>query len=259
MLTVLGVLGTVYSGSTALGMALNSHPEIGFIGESGHAISGWFEPYVERYKRPPLCDLCRPQGKECPFWDTSEMPYRPEDVHRVQAERRGVNIIADTTKFQGIFEKLVAASSADRYAFVILIKEPLRQLASFRRNLAASWLESYDATGRAKAYCNQYRGHLEFVADKPHRIFAYEEFASDPALALNSIAEMLAVDPSGFDPINYRRFPHHTIGGNLRALTAKSPIHLDETWHEYHDAECPIEARKAMEEVRREVLAARKP
>lgn len=246
MITVVGILGELYCGSTALGMALNSHPDVSFIGESSQGVKPWYDLHFRRYGKP-VCYACRGDDP-CPVWAPDDIPVETSKVHRTLAERLGVSFVADSSKQPQVFEAYEAANSADRYVYVVLIKTPERQLASYRRHQTPNpdaWPRRYGAL---------YDRILRFVSTRRHRIYSYLRFAQEPRAVLDELAELIGVDASGFDPVDYKSRTIHQISGNWRAIRDKAPISLDTTWGEYA-VETSAEDLDRMESTYRRVLA----
>jgi hypothetical protein len=218
-------------------MALGSHPDARFVGEVGQAISGFYQPVAPtqdtlnwhngQFGRPTKYSgtvLCHECGDGCPVWKPDEYPLDPRTAHRTIAERSGTSVLIDSTKYAFLYRRFRRAE-VDSWTYVLLIKTPERQLASFRRN---SNLVGEDAANR---YCYTYNEAMMFLQGRSFIVSDYTEFGAHPLELLERVAAQAGLAPGKIDPVDYRsRTKYHQISGNWRASQAKAPIHVDETW-----------------------------
>lgn len=245
MITVIGILGTSFCGSTALGMALNSHPEIAFIGEAWRATPLGHPCVMARRGRPATCPTCR---NECKVWIPAEYPIPLVEMHRRIAGRLGVEALVDTSKMAHVFQQYERAGSADRYIYVGLIKDPMRIAASYRRNKTCRHDPSWGPARTARAYAWSYFQHLTFAESRNYRAIDYVAAMTTPSATVSLIAEEAGLDPDLVDPVGYRTVPLHALGGNTRARKAAAPLHVDETWVEFKE-DIPPKDLSAMQEI----------
>jgi len=235
-LNVVGILGTSYYGSTAFGMAMGSHPDARFVGEVAMAVQGLYRPsppsqdtlnwHTGRFRRAtPYAGsvLCHECGDGCSIWRPHEYPLDSRTVHRTLADRLQTTTLIDSSKYAEAY-RLFENAPVDSWSYILLIKTPERQLASYRRN------QNLDGPLAADNYCHVYNQAVGFLRGKRHIVSDYCEFAARPVAILDRVAIQAGLSTGKIDPADYGKRAFHQISGNWRASQAKAPIHVDETW-----------------------------
>lgn len=260
MIRVVGIVGTSFCGSTALGMALGSCPGTAFIGESNAGIAPFSPPRCPRPEKMRsrhialhgrdtawaykyLCERC---GDACRVWRVDEMPYPTDKAHNLLAARTGADILIDSAKLPHHFRAYENATGGSvDFCYVVLVKSPERQLASFMRNLDTPDL----IDGHAWGYIELYGKIADFLRDRKGMVLDYEDFAVNPTTALARIGQIAGLDPGERKPTN-----DHMIGCNRRAIDSYTGIRLDQSWQAFRlDPELLARMRPTYERVRQEL------
>lgn len=228
-LTVCGIIGHNFSGSTLLSWVVGSHPKIVPLGESHHLVEGLqYEIAKKKYGRPVGCYH---HGATCPVYPHKELPYSPAEMHRIAASRQGAPpILIDESKLVNSFRVYERNKSADYYKYIILFKPPEGYIHSFQKRKGPGL--DYTVAQLTAWYCAMAREAYSFTKDKPRLWLPYEAFSADPSGTLEKIARLLEVDPALFDLEHYQEAEFHPTGGNTKVIVNKAPVELRQPWIE---------------------------
>lgn len=243
--TAIQIAGAGHSGSTLLGLLLDGHPDVFYVGESRKV------RFLGRDDVPLRKRSCRFCGADCPFW--SRFRWQPSDgaLYTCLAEKSDRSVIVDSTKN---VEWIAARLEETR---LLGIEPTLVLLVRDGRAVVASRMRKYPdqtAIEVIDEWVAHMRATLALVANNATRsvVIRYESLATDPRGTLEALcADVgLAFDETMLD---YAGTTHHILGGNsgTRALarrdvandgeitpTARSfyvthpgDIRIDERWH----------------------------
>ncbi len=209
------ILGTAYSGSTLLGRALNSHSQVGYIGELSRA-KGYFKKY-HLDKEAGECLDCIIAGNKCEIFNRSLIKstnaLESIDVHKALSEKIDKPIIVDGSKH---VEWLRIATQKNvvqkNIKVIILARSPVAYIRSCKdRQIGPIWVE-------ANAWRDTYYDALRTVAqlNLPHIIVQFEEFLDKPKQTMQQICRLLGIN---FETSMLANEPTalHAIGGNPSA------------------------------------------
>lgn len=229
--TCLTIVCPGHSGSTLLGMCLNSHTDIHTFGEFG-SLKSRFDRIKSGNKRG-LCSFCY---EDCEYIDATEArrirrhyysPYRktayaksivghPRYVTHL-ASRTGSRIVCDTSKSVSWAEFVNRWTSWGidlRYLF--LLRDPRAVIASHirkSRDLGASIDKYKDEANRMLKFRESLgkQGSQSRFMD-----IRYEEFAAHPEKGLSAVCGFLGLEFQS-TMIDYDEHEHHIVGGNDKA------------------------------------------
>lgn len=196
--TVVFVAGVGRSGSTMLSLMLGNHRRSASCGE----IVNWYRPVVARHRRSIRCGCSR---ADCPEW--SGLSHRhPEHFHREFADRRGVDVVVDSSKR---VTWLIDASRWCRDAgftvrTVVIWKTPERLAYSRWRRSGDIWLWR-------DRFVDYHRSLLD--AGVPFVALSYEELISDVPRVMAELSRTLGV-PWAEAQERFWEHPHHHAYGS---------------------------------------------
>lgn len=227
--SVLGLVGLSFSGSTVLNYVLGAHDGV----YGGSEIYRLIDPDPELRSG---CSWCR--GQCAVLTDERIAAMNKDNFYSALAEHTGKKKIVDTSKtlawFEDIFPRQARQGVSLRLA--LLTKHPLRQLAAFigwqndylykcgmRSVIKRMLVDPTTAFSKTKMHVSYWLDvatdfYDEFaasplLAEVPSLSVKYEDFVEHPAKALD---EILSGWGLGFDPysIDYSSFEQHGVGGN---------------------------------------------
>jgi hypothetical protein len=203
-------------------MALGSHPEVGFVGETHHVLPHMIDNYKSnRNGEIPLCAECR---EACPIWSPCELPMEAAGLHAKLANRLERSVIVDSSKVEASFRTYENANPDVEFRYIITIKPPARQIASYRRYgtmLEDVWRSVY----------SEYDEIADFVRKRKFIVVNYLDLIAKPMLTLQRVGKLLGLPPDPkLSTTNYPRA--HQIPGNDRAIRAQKPVdaNADTDW-----------------------------
>jgi hypothetical protein len=218
---VIAVIGLSYCGSTLLNIIFGSHPRIYGGGELHWLLTGK-EPNAN-YKA--ICRIC---GENCPYWTPEALEAVREDgFYAYIARLFDKEIIVDTSKMPAFFENISGRPSNQKlqFVYVILVKHPVRHIASFIVNLKKEQRKRLRSRRDIKLqidtiyeyYENLFLNLGQTFSQGPFCIMQYEKMVFDPALALTPLLDILNLEYNPLMNDCYEQ-SHHVIGGNSAAL-----------------------------------------
>lgn len=229
-LSVIGILGTSFSGSTVLNLMLGAHPEIHAGGELSALILARGE------ESAGACTAC---GFACPYWsEEARARVGKASLYREVERIFGKRVIVDSSKSIDWFNE-VLASDAHRdvgASYVLMVKHPIRYLASCLANATShrprrggGLLGKLSPARMRQSFVDEL---IEDLHDFYHRFFwnfgkavgsatfhlmHYERMVADPRATLAPLLDSLGLDyaPQMDD---FFRATYHQIGGNAGPL-----------------------------------------
>jgi len=224
---VLGILGVSSCGSTILNMILDSHPNIVGAGEL---------MYLLDPKNQKAC-VCTECGEQCRFWsDDNKSKLTENSLYKNVADIFGKHIIVDSSKSVQWFRDREASENEVDYCYVVLVKHPIRQIAS--RYLTALTHDRWDGSyhNAAEKIATTYRGIDTFVsAGRRSLVVQYE----DVVLHFDqTLAKILTFIGQEFTPdVAFHKYDHHQLAGNAGVVYDVQKKRLpDQKLHEIRKA-----------------------
>ncbi|MGB0544070.1 MAG: sulfotransferase [Longimicrobiales bacterium] len=213
------ICGAGHSGSTLLGLVLDGHADVFYMGEGAKARYLHDERKILRKR---VCKIC---GEGCPVWSTFEW-NRDDPLYPQVARHVGRQLIVDSTKdpewIRARTKELQASDSRARSTLLFLVRDGRAVINSRIRKYPdrdpekqiRDWMEQIDRSRRLYA---EHQG--------PKLRLRYEEFATNPKASLRRICTLLDLEFS-VDMLKFDRHPHHPLGGNngTQYLAARSMI-----------------------------------
>jgi hypothetical protein len=240
------VFGAGWAGSTVLSYVLGALPDAATCGEA-HALVTRNE---EHLAQDFACVSC--QSWACPIFSkefVAGLDYA--ELYSQLYARYGVSFLIVSDKQPSIYAKTLVLHESVRR--VVLFKRPEAHIWSgLRRTLLPldTWVSSRERMNNvtrkklaqqrlvsrlASMYSTTYRE--VFNLTKPGDVYLpYDVFAAEPACTMPSVCERIGLvwQPSA---LNYWRYTHHAVGGNLFVNQEPQPITLDVSWHDGLTAE----------------------
>jgi hypothetical protein len=229
--SIVGILGTSFSGSTLLNLMLGAHPSIYAGGELSALILNKDDPAVAS------CTAC---GTACRYWTAQERSaITKANLYRNVVRIFGKPIIVDSSKSIDWFSEVLASSEHAGCVphYVLMVKHPIRYLASCTANMTGDHSHSR-LTGFFKKRARQqereeflteqidvlaafYDGFFAAFGKKIGRatfhLVHYERLVAAPRTILVPLLRSLSLDHSpGMD--DFFRAEFHQIGGNAGPL-----------------------------------------
>lgn len=154
-------------------------------------------------------------------------------TYQAVAEQTGARVIVDSTKIPGEAALLSHLGTLDPY-YVHLVRDPRAIAQSYRQ--AKQYVSPMSAV-RSTAYWHGFNTACEALTRRyPARslFLRYEEFAADPAAAVDAVLRLCGADVAA-NPVRDRIIElhvNHTVTGNPdRFLTGATPIRdADDSW-----------------------------
>lgn len=203
--TAVFIGGAGHSGSTLLGLALGSHPQVFYGGEARKSI------FFGNEKKPLRKRMCKVCGPECKVWN--HLVVNDEiDLYEALSRRTGRPVTVDSTKsLEWLTQQSALAHS--RGAKVILLF-----LSRDGRAVVSSGLRKYPeetATQHAEKWMSQMQGTAAFAAQFPGVVerVRYEALVTAPEATLRRLCAVIGIafDPAMLDPFSSEQ---HPLGGN---------------------------------------------
>lgn len=229
------ICGAGHSGSTLLGLILDSHSRCFYVGEGGKVR---FLGDERKAVRKRACKIC---GDQCEIWSRFEWD-RDRALYAQVAEHVGASVIVDSTKnVTWLRDRIDEARHAGVNPHLVMLLRDGRAVTNSRfrkyperdaETQIRSWMAQIEAT---RALFDEFTG--------PKSCIRYEELATRPEEVMRALCEMLGID---FEPamLQFDEFEHHPLGGNNgtqylatrgRAGSALgSPVSVDERSREYY-------------------------
>ena len=229
---IVQVLGASYSGSTALGYALNTADSY-FFGSETYRLLHSFQKRAERLKghsNYPQCDMC---GTDCTYWSHELIERaKTEQIDSLEAVYRlfeslnpNVSFYIDGSKQLRCYKTFKPGKN------LVSVKHPMRMIASSTYNdrraigfasngFADLKAEIAEAGDRFLAYASKY---LTRLANTYDRIFArvpdgfvcrVDQMHLDGMSGFNALAGHLELGENRIFPTEFSKYPVHTLGGN---------------------------------------------
>lgn len=218
------VVGISFNGSSVLNLVLDGHPSI-YGGGELHKL------FLDT--KVPRCSVCQ---YDCGMWTPARLErVRKEGLYHDLASIFGAPVIVNSAKTIDYFEELHPLNADVPHTYVLLIKHPIRHLASYVNNkfiVNEGLVEAADrgaldpdhrramvryvgkrAASMAEAYRRTEEGLAAVAGDGGHRVLRYEDFVVDPEETLEPLLAEVGLE---FEPsmVDYTALPHHPIGGN---------------------------------------------
>lgn len=230
-LSVIGILGTSFSGSTVLNLMLGAHPEIHAGGELSALILG---------RGQECAGACTACGFACPYWnEQARAAVTKTNLYREVERIFGKQVIVDSSKSIDWFNE-VLSSDAHRgvdASYVLMVKHPIRYLASSLANMAphqprrsaGGLLGKLSPARMRQAFLDELVEDLhnfyhqffwnfgKVVGSATFHLMHYERMVENPRAALGPLLRSLglAYAPQMDD---FFRATYHQIGGNAGPL-----------------------------------------
>ncbi len=206
------LLGTAYSGSTALGMALHSTKnKLTYVGELSRA-PGLFEKY-QLDNIVGTCSACQINEATCQIFNSSLFKRlkdkHPSEAHRYLLRHLKTKTIIDASKHAAWLRLLAEETSIDKIRVLITVKNPKYYVQScLDREIDSAWLA-------ANAWRDTYFDTLRTLnrLGVSYFVVRNEDFMQNRANIIHSIESFLGLQYK----IQPQTKPIHAIGGNPAA------------------------------------------
>jgi len=254
---IIYILGDGHSGSTILSLILGSHTGI----ESGGELTAFDgrKRYLlanQTISNKPLCS-CRTAISKCEYWskvmDRLSKAYDPRALEinsndkerfetsnygiiKVMLEVSGKRLICDSSKELPRLTRLLGGKCFDVF-IVHLIRDARAVAYSYKRS--GAWYKSeglltedrrhfYDFDNAARRWqSTNIAAFLECQKRKGSYIcIRYEDLIADPKKYISMILERIGLRFED-NQLNFWRYPHHYLGGNVTRLKGKQEIKAD--------------------------------
>lgn len=206
------LLGTAYSGSTVLGMALNSPKNSAtYVGELSRA-PGMFEKY-QLDRTVGTCSLCQVNSENCKIYNDQLFKKleqkNPSEAHRYLIRHLKTSTIIDTSKHPAWLRLLAEETPTHKIRVLITVKNPKNYIQScLDRGIDSAWQA-------ANAWRDTYFDAIRTLnrLGIPYYVVRNEDFVLASTDMLNKLESFF-----GFE---YKIQPQtknvHAIGGNPAA------------------------------------------
>lgn len=221
-LNVVCIVGLAYCGSTLLNLILDSHPDI-FGGGELHWI-------IKRQHTKIGFNLeCTHCGRSCPVWTERNFRiFSEEDFYSTLSGITRYRNIVDSSKNWSWFSRIIPLHSKTTHFFpVLLVKHPIRHLASLYHNATTSKTnpEFSNLNNAPNILLNYYSSILSeldefsstYPGTAPPLVIRYEDIVRNLEETITPILKYLELS---FLPElhNFYTIPHHQLGGNVGTL-----------------------------------------
>ncbi len=206
------LIGTAYSGSTALGMALNSTKNnLRYVGELSRA-PGLYEKY-QLDLRVGTCSACQISNQTCKVF--SETLFKkiqeksPSEVHRYLIRQLKTKTIVDSSKHPAWLRLLAEETPAYKIKVVITVKNPKYYIQScLDRGLDSAWIA-------ANAWRDTYFDSLRTLnrLGVSYYVVRNEDFINNRAEVITNLEHFLGIKYR----LQHQSNTIHAIGGNPAA------------------------------------------
>lgn len=178
------IIGTAYSGSTLLGLSLNAHSQMAYIGETSRIRKLDNKFHIANY--PTLnCFYCLINHKPCPLWNEhTEKEIELDSIFSVTRRIMKKPVIIDGSKLTHWISLLQSKGNLNSSTkLIILVKNP------FAFANSAANRENYKPWVGANIWRDTYYDAIRFANrhNLPHLLVRYEEFAMEPKKFLEKI------------------------------------------------------------------------
>jgi len=206
------LLGTAYSGSTALGMALHSSKnKITYVGELSR-IPGMFEKY-QLDREVGTCSACLINQEDCKIY-TDQLfkklqQKKPAEVHKYLIRHLKTKTIVDASKHPAWLRLLAQATPIDQIRVIITVKNPKYYVQScLDRDIDSAWLA-------ANAWRDTYYDTLRTLnrLGIAYYVVRNEDFLLNKLQVIRNIENFLGLHYK----LESQSKPIHAIGGNPAA------------------------------------------
>jgi hypothetical protein len=244
------LLGVPHCGSTLLGMMLNSHPDIGCLGETalvGRAVE---------VGRPCSCGL---QIRDCPFWQPLLPILKPKDRKDYRRHTPGMytqirttlgkQVLVDLSKAlawrmtRGFFSPWKQAQAG----FIFLVRDT-RAVVSSR--LPPHHDELMKVLAQHKKWMLRFARFSDRLGDRNLTVH-YEDLCTNPEIEMKRICAWMRVPfhDSMLDPYGQSN-KHHFVHSSHTSYTKHSrALKLDERWRSRVDAQTQATIESVMREI----------
>jgi hypothetical protein len=203
--TAVFIGGAGHSGSTLLGLALGSHPQVFYGGEARKSI------FFGNEKKPLRKRMCKVCGPECKVWN--HLVVNDEiDLYEALSVRTGRPVTVDSTKSLEWLKQQSDLAHARGAKTILLF------LSRDGRAVVSSGLRKYPeetATQHAQKWMSQMEGTAAFAAQFPGVVerVRYEALVTAPEATLRRLCDVIGIafDPAMLDPFSSEQ---HPLGGN---------------------------------------------
>lgn len=225
---VLFILGTPYSGSTALGNYLNAHPDVTFLGEVDR-----FDPFnryggnpAHRLRQCFVCDTHEPYA--CPYWDEDAVLRASVEgsiAFGYESLLSGFpgRVLVDGSKYVRWMQDLMLSGLSMPVKVVVLARNPFGYALSENEatgkpywQAAEGWRNLYEHTFRVLA-----KFGVGFI------VIRHEDILGNPDVMMNKLYEFMGVG-SGEYWRDYLSEPSHSLGGNVASYINFPAFDLNE-------------------------------
>lgn len=229
---IVRIVGASYSGSTALGYALNTVDSY-FFGSETYRLLRSFQKRTERLKGQssyPQCDMC---GPDCAYWSHELIErVKAEQIDSLEAVYRLFELLnPDVSVYVDGSKQLRCYKSLEPGRNLVSVKHPMRMIASSAYNdrraigfasngFADLRAEIAEAGDRFLTYAATYLARL---ADTYDRIFTrvpdgfvckVDQMHVDGMSGFAALSRHLELGENRIFPIEFSKYPVHTLGGN---------------------------------------------
>ena len=199
------VCGAGHSGSTLLGLILDSQSDAFYVGEGGKV------RYLHDAKKPIHKRVCKICGEACPVW-SNFVWNRDAPLYRQVADHVGASLIIDTTKDTDWIRARTheLREAGDGACLVLLIRDGRAVVNSRMRKYPDRSPES-----EIERWLSQIRAGIELYEsfDGPKLRVHYETLSRDPKGVIENLCLTFGI---AFDPamLDFQKSRHHPLGGN---------------------------------------------
>ena len=229
---IVRIFGASYSGSTALGYALNT-AESYFFGSETFRLLHSVQQRWERLKgqpRHPECDMC---GADCAYWSRdlierirSARVDRLEDVYALfSAYNPDVAVYVDGSKLISCYRRFTPGKN------LISVKHPMRMIASTiyndRRRIGFSSkrfadlkVEIVNSEAKFAEFSGKYLRQLSNTYDqifswvKDGFVCRVDRMHENGLEGFDALSDHLELGTKKIFPTEFSKYPVHTLGGN---------------------------------------------
>lgn len=204
------LIGTPYSGSTALGRDLNLLKDIYYAGELSRLPQ--LRAKYGHYNYDAECMACYLSGVKCPVFNSKNnakiCAYGPAHALNTLRKLSGQQVVVDSSKYVDWLNIYEAENNKKVITKVlIVVKNPLHYLQSCDvRGIGQLWQE---ANAWRDTYFDAYRAINRFGI--PSMIVRNEDYKKGKSILLKRVTDFLNLENT------VETKPHHAVGGNAGA------------------------------------------
>jgi hypothetical protein len=244
------VLGVPHCGSTLLGMMLNSHPDIGCLGETalvGRAIE---------VGRPCSCGL---QIKDCPFWQPLLPILKPKDrkdyrrhTPGMYAQLRaalGKQVLVDLSKALAwrMTHGFFSAWKQEKTGFIFLVRDTRAVVSS---KPPPDHGELMKVLTQHKKWMRRLSRYAERLQGRNLTVY-YEDICLNPRAEMQRICAWMNMPfhDAMLDPYG-QQDRHHFVHSSHTSYTQRTrELKLDERWRQRIDAPTQLTIESVMRQI----------